>query len=129
MNKRPDDSFESMRREIGARVGTVLEQSLRESSMIAGARQILSESSRRMAEESDPDTLRRLFKATTAALDALLACQHKVRQTHFSFLSTSLLDSLRAIAALERTTTDVSVLSFEIRLLERFIITSEVIHD
>ena len=129
MNRRPDDSFELLRRDISARVGTVLEQSLRESSMISGARQILSETSRRMAGESDPQTLRRLANAAIAALDALLACQHKVRQTHFSFLSTSLLDSLRAIAALERTTTDVSVLSFEIRLLERFIITSEVIHD
>ena len=129
MNRRPDDSFLSMRRDLASRVGTVLEQSLRESSMITGARQILSEASRRMAEESDPSTLRRIFAATTAALDTLLSCQHTVRNRHFSFLSTSLQDSLRVLSTLERTTTDVSVLSFEIRLLERFIITSEVIYD
>lgn len=129
MSSGGDDSFLTMRREIAARVGGVLEQSLRESSMIAGARQVLSEASLRMEEANDPRALRHLFSATIRSLDVLLARQGEVRSEHFSQLSDSLRDSLRMISALERTTTDVSVLSFEIRLLERFIITSEVVHD
>ena len=129
MSSGGEDSFLTMRREIAARVGGVLEQSLRESSMIAGARQVLSEASLRMEEESDPRALRHLFSATLRSLDVLLAKQGEVRSEHFSRLSDSLRDSLRMISALERTTTDVSVLSFEIRLLERFIIASEVVHD
>ena len=102
MSSGGDDSFLTMRREIAARVGGVLEQSLRESSMIAGARQVLSEASLRMEEESDPRALRHLFSATLRSLDVLLAKQGEVRREHFSRLSDSLRDSLRMISALER---------------------------
>ena len=128
-SRETSDSFETMRREIAARVGTVLEQSLREDSMIEGCLRILSEAGQRMEGESDPKVLRRLFSATRAALDTIFSCQHTIRKEHFALLSDSLRSSLRALSALEYTTTDVSVLSFEIRLLERFIITSEVVHD
>ena len=122
-------SFEEARKKLASRIGAVLEQSLEESSLLDGARQTIR--SALHPSESPSDLTARIanLTGTLAMMDALLARQAEQKRVHLNLLKESLADSLETLRTLERTTADISVLSFEIRLLERFIITSDVIHD
>ena len=122
-------TFVEMRRNIADRVGTVIEQSLEESSLMDGLLDILKEGRRIMAKTEDPDEIRRLYRSLCAPLEIVLKRSADLRSRHFSLLKDSLLDSLGTLSTLERTTADLSVLAFEVRLIERFIITSDVIRD
>lgn len=122
-------SFEETRREIARRVGTVLEQSLEEISLFAGARQAIGAALEAVPKSQATSPLIRTLTGTLRAIDALVARQAAQKMTHIDLLRESLANSLETLRTLEQTTADISVLSFEIRLLERFIITSDVIHD
>ena len=59
-------TFVEMRRNIADRVGTVIEQSLEESSLMDGLLDILKEGRRIMAKTEDPDEIRRLYRSLSA---------------------------------------------------------------
>ena len=122
-------SFEEARKRIASRIGTVLEQSLEESSLIDGVRQAIRSALRPKPLSPDPVSLVANLTGTLTMVEALLERQKGQTCLHLDLLREGLADALETLRTLERTTADISVLSFEIRLLERFIITSDVIHD
>jgi hypothetical protein len=122
-------SFEEARKRIASRIGTVLEQSLEESSLLEGARQAIRSALHPQAPSPDLLSLVANLTGTLTMVEALLSRQNGQKPLHLDLLREGLSDALETLRTLERTTADISVLSFEIRLLERFIITSDVIHD
>ncbi len=122
-------SFEEARKRIASRIGTVLEKSLEESSLLSGARQAIASALLPLSPHEDTRSLVPCLTGTLTTIDAILARQAGQKLVHLDLLRASLADSLETLRTLERTTADISVLSFEIRLLERFIITTDVIHD
>ena len=122
-------SFEEARKKLASRIGTVLEQSLEESSLLDGALQAIRSALHPKAPSPDLFSHVDNLTGTLAMVEALLSRQARQKLVHLDLLRESLADSLETLRTLERTTADISVLSFEIRLLERFIITSDVIHD
>ena len=122
-------SFDEARKRIASRIGTVLEHDLEESLLLESAQQAIRAVLRPQTPSPDPASLVADLTGTLTMLEALLTRQNGQKPLHLNLLREGLADALETLRTLERTTADISVLSFEIRLLERFIITSDVIHD
>lgn len=121
--------LEGLIREISAKAGGVLEHTIKESFLFDSTRSAIAEELREMEEKIGSPEVAPYAQTILYAFDALADRQKRVIRDNLGLLKEGLDTSIDIVRQLAKTAADKSVLEFEIKLLERFIITSEVVRD
>ncbi len=121
--------FENLVRTISEKAGTVLENTIRELALVSGTKAAITEDLEAIEAKAASDDVCRLARNVAATFRTMSERQEKKTMERLGLLDEGMTLAINTVRDLQRITADKSVLEFEIKLLERFIITSEVVRD